>query len=121
MLKTKEQDIVNAILDYLMYRKIVHAHIRNTGAIIKRDGKTFFARNKRNQPGIADILGVYKGVPMAIEVKSEVGRLSPEQDVWLNEWADSGGVYCIARSIEHVEQFLEAIENGLREGMYHGN
>lgn len=121
MLKTKEQDIVNAILDYLMYRKIVHAHIRNTGAIIKRDGKTFFARNKRNQPGIADILGVYKGVPIAIEVKSEVGKVRPEQETWLNEWANSGGAYCVARSVDHVEQFLESIKDGLVEVSTNGN
>ena len=121
MLKTKEQDVVNAILDYLSYRKIIHAHIRNTGAIIKRDGKTFFARNKRNQPGIADILGVYKGVPIAIEVKSDIGKVRPEQDDWLNKWAENGGVYCVARSVTHVEQFIESIDGGLREGMYNGN
>lgn len=121
MLKTKEQDVVNAIIDYLSYRKIMHAHIRNTGAIIKRDGKTFFGRQRNKQPGVADILGVYKGVPIAIEVKSEVGRLRPEQDTWLNEWASNGGVYCVARSVDHVEQFIEAIEGGLREGMYDGN
>lgn len=110
MLKVKEQDIVRAILEYLTYRKITHAHVRNTGTIINRGGKTFFGRNKNNQPGVADILGVYKGVPIAIEVKSETGKVRDEQENWLLEWSKSGGAYCIARSVDHVEQFIGALE-----------
>lgn len=110
MVKVKEQDIVRAILDYLTYRRIVHAHIRNTGAIIKRDGKTFFGRNRNKQLGVADILGVYKGVPIAIEVKSETGKVREEQENWLLEWAKNGGAYCIARSVDHVDQFIGSLE-----------
>lgn len=113
MLKVKEQDIVRSILDYLRYRGIPHAHVRNTGAIIQRGGKTFFARNRNPQIGVADIIGAYKGTPIAIEVKSPVGKVSPDQESWLSTWSNKGGgAYCIARSVEHVEQFLQSLGGG---------
>lgn len=110
MLKVKEQDIVRGILDYLNLRKITHAHVRNTGSIIQRGGKTFFGKARHSQPGVADILGVYRGIAIAIEVKSLVGRLRPDQEQWLMSWSKNGGAYCVARSIENVEQFLSSLE-----------
>ena len=106
----KEQDILNGILDYLKLRKAVVAHVRSTGTIIRVNNKTFFGRNKYNQPGIADIIGVYNGKPIAIEVKSPVGKVSPQQTAWLSQWSDSGGFYCVARSIDHVDQFINQLE-----------
>lgn len=106
----KEQDILNAIMDFLKIKQAHVAHVRNTGTIIRTGNKTFFGRNKRNQPGVADIIGVYKGKPIAIEVKSPVGRVSPEQTAWLSQWGSSGGFFVVARSVDHVDQFIRNLE-----------
>ena len=49
-------------------------------------------------PGSGDILGVFKGKPIAIEVKSETGKQSAQQQSWQQSWEESGGIYILARS-----------------------
>lgn len=109
-LKVKEQDILNQIMDYLARKKVVHAHVRNTGAIFIRDGKTRFGRPKFHQKGVPDVLGCHNGKPIAIEVKSAVGKVSPEQLEWLRRWEDAGGYFIVSRNVQHVVDFIEAIE-----------
>jgi len=62
-------------------------------------------------PGIADILGCYKGKFIAIEIKSEKGKLSPAQENFLKLVNDNGGIGFVARSAMDVIQQL-----GLRPG-----
>ena len=110
-LKTNEQQTVKAILQYLTLRRIKRVHIRTTGNIIQKDGKTFFGRG-HNEKGCPDILCAFHGVPIAIEVKSDTGRVSPEQKEWLEEWerSPSEGVWIVARSVGDVEALLETIK-----------
>lgn len=58
--------------------------------------------------GVADIIGILpEGRLLAIEVKSQKGRLSPEQKIFLEEINTRGGVAFVARSVSDVEaQFL---------------
>ena len=59
------------------------------------------------QPGIADILGVLPGGRMlAIEVKTERGKLSPHQQRFLKNVTDNGGLAFVARSFDDVVQRL---------------
>jgi len=94
-----EKDTVNAILDYLEQCNIPHARIRNTGAIVNRNGKYIFGKHRHNQPGISDIIACYNGYPIAIEVKSQFGKLSESQEKWLNKWIISGGTAWVIRNI----------------------
>lgn len=57
--------------------------------------------------GVSDILGIYKGKFLAIEVKSLKGRLSLEQKVFIDEINAEGGIAFMARSIEDVESKLK--------------
>jgi hypothetical protein len=108
--KTREQDVVKAILDYLTLRHIPHVHVRNSGNIIhKKDGSMFFGKGL-NQKGVCDIVAVFKSVALGIEVKSDIGRLRPEQKEWLGEWEKHGGQWILARSVTDVEQLLENIK-----------
>lgn len=75
--------------------------------------KKTFRRN--NSPyrirGVADILGVLRGGRLlAIEVKAEKGRLSPEQKLFLDQVNAAGGKAFVARSIEDVERELNPKE-----------
>ena len=106
-----EQCIVNSILEYLTYRRIPHAHVRNTGNVYFRNGKVGFGRNKHTQHGVADVIGVYKGRALAIEVKRPGGRLSDFQRDWLFRWeSDGGGMFAVVYSVDDVVKMLEKID-----------
>lgn len=60
--------------------------------------------------GVSDILGIWKGRPLAIEVKSKTGRPSPDQIEFINKFKDKGGIAFIARSIEDCEKALHEQE-----------
>ncbi len=54
------------------------------------------------QPGIADRLGIYKGRPLAIELKRPGGRLSSFQEAFKRQWELEGGLFIECRSIEDL-------------------
>lgn len=56
--------------------------------------------------GVADILGIYQGKFLAIEVKTERGKLSPAQERFIANINDKGGIAFVARCIDDVENNL---------------
>jgi len=56
--------------------------------------------------GSSDIIGIYKGRMLAIEVKTENGKTTKEQDKFLKLVKDNGGIAFVARSEEDVNFFL---------------
>jgi hypothetical protein len=73
----------------------------NNGGIRKPDCSYIPSRQK----GVSDILGVQKGAGrfFAIEVKAPKGRLSLDQEAFLEAVRASGGLGIVARSIEDVQ------------------
>ena len=74
--------------------------------------------------GVSDILGIYKGKFLAIEVKTPTtidedgdkrygGRLTENQKIFLQEIQEQGGIAIIARSVEDVEQALKKQEEAI--------
>lgn len=60
-----------------------------------------------SQPrGVSDIIGLYKGRFIAIEIKTAGGRVTPEQDRFLEAVRRHGGVAFVARSIDDVIEGL---------------
>lgn len=105
-----EQGILTAILCLLRVKNIPHAHVRNSGRIIRgRNGGIFFGATPLDQKGVADILACYKGRALAIEVKAADGRVRPEQVEWLKKWQAGGGLVIVARSVDAVEAFLDTM------------
>lgn len=56
--------------------------------------------------GISDILGVYKGRMLAIEVKRPGGRVSPEQIKFIKQVNEEGGIGFVAYSVDEVVERL---------------
>ena len=54
--------------------------------------------------GDPDLVACIRGKYVAIEVKTPVGRLSPRQREVQELIRNSGGIYCVARSVEDVRQ-----------------
>jgi Holliday junction resolvase len=58
-------------------------------------------------PGVPDIIGIYRGKFLAIEVKTERGKLSPHQERFIQNINDAGGIAFVARSVDDVIEKLE--------------
>ena len=53
--------------------------------------------------GIADILGIYQGRFLAIEVKGPRGKVSDAQSRFLRNIEEHGGIAFVARSVEDLK------------------
>lgn len=99
--------IRNQICSYLFYRKIF-VFIHDSVGIFDEKKKVY---RKNTSPyrrrGVADLLGIYRGRFLAIEVKSAKGNLSEHQVEFLDQVRAAGGIGFVARSIEDVKRQLE--------------
>jgi penicillin-binding protein-related factor A (putative recombinase) len=107
-LSQPEKFIENAILDYLALRNVFAWKIKSVGTFDPVE-KKFRRPSKRYMKGVSDILGIFNGRPLAIEVKSEKGRLSPHQKLFINRFNESGGMAFVARSVDDVKAKLDAV------------
>lgn len=53
-------------------------------------------------PGVPDIVGCYQGRMLAIEVKTDRGRVSEHQQRFIDNINAAGGLAIVARSIDDV-------------------
>lgn len=104
-MSTPEGIVEKAIFRYLRSREIFAFKVKTIGTwdqAIKR----YRTPSGNYRKGVSDIIGIYNGRPLAIEVKSAKGRVSPEQKQFLQDWADNGGIAIVARSPEDVADRL---------------
>jgi hypothetical protein len=105
---TPERLILKAIMNYLdiLERQGKLYYIRsNSGAVRLQNG----AFMKTGKVGCADIICLYKGKFIAIEVKNEKGKQTPEQKMTGEIIDKLGGIYFVARSIDDVIRMLEQL------------
>lgn len=67
-------------------------------------------RSRWTAKGTSDILGIYKGKMLCLEVKSATGRASPEQKAFVEEMLALGAIAAIVRSWQEVEALLARYE-----------
>lgn len=60
-------------------------------------------------PGGADLIGIFRGRFIAIEVKSPTGRQSPEQRMFEQLVLARGGIYVVLRSVEEARTWLASL------------
>ena len=58
-------------------------------------------------PGVPDILGIWHGKILGIEVKTAAGRVSPAQQLFIDRINREGGLAFVARGVEDVLQGLD--------------
>jgi len=80
---------------------------------LKDIGSYTFKAISTNKKGVPDIICLYNGKYIALEVKNEKGKLTELQDFNLREIKKNGGyAYCV-RSVEEVKEiFDKRINNG---------
>ena len=85
---------------------------------LKPDGFFFtIPQNKLSKAGIADTLGIYNGIPFAIEIKSLDGKPTSLQKVFLRSVVRSGGMAGIARCVADVKLILGCSDWGVTVGI----
>jgi hypothetical protein len=59
--------------------------------------------------GVSDIIGIYKGKMLCLEVKSATGKLRPEQQKFLERMKDLGAITGVVRSWPEAQRALDEI------------
>lgn len=121
-----EKDIQKVILEWLGYQSRMFVWRQNSGArgenyTRKSDGmqsRHFF--KTASVDGISDIMGVWDGHPLAIEVKRPKEKPTANQEEFLNNFARAGGIAIVAHSLEEVQESFKRVVELQRplEGIY---
>lgn len=105
----REKEIENQILHWLAIHDIFSWKVKTVGTFDTKLGR--FRKGANNyMKGVSDILGIYKQRPLAIEVKSKIGKLSLHQKIFLERFANHGGIALVARSVDDVIKGLRAAD-----------
>lgn len=102
----EENKVVREICDFLMLYKDIFFWRQNNGATYDTIAGKFRSLPRYGLRGISDILGIYKGKFLAIEVKRQGGLLSVHQHNFLKAIRESGGIAFLAYSYEDVIEHL---------------
>lgn len=107
---TPESNIRNAICSWLSLKR-AFAFVHDSVGIYDPVRRRFRANNNRFRiKGVADILGIWRGRFLAIEVKVKGRYPTPEQKAFLERVNQEGGIGFVARSIDDVIQELEPVK-----------
>lgn len=90
-----ERDIVNAITRLLTARNAWWIKIHG---------------NQYGQAGTPDLMVVYRGIPIVLEVKTPTGKTTRLQDFHLKKAGEAGAKTATVRSARQVNQILDTID-----------
>lgn len=108
-IKISENDLQNNILEWLSFQR-GFLFRNNTVGVYDKVNKFYRRLPKYAVKGGADIIGVYKGMAIAIEVKATgIKRLGKDQEIFKMRWEDSGGVYYLANDFEEFIKWFNKL------------
>lgn len=104
----KESELLSFALTCLKQSGLVYWRVPN-GPVVHTIG-TKQIRKKSPIKGFPDIAGVMpNGKFFAIELKSDKGRLTPEQTEWITKLNMSGAMAIVLKSKDEIRQFIVAV------------
>jgi len=59
--------------------------------------------------GVSDIIGLWNGTFIAIEVKTQTGRISEHQEFFMKDVVAHGGLAFVVRSVDEVVDLVRSI------------
>lgn len=99
-----EAEIKRLIADWLSLQPGCMIWYNQNNGVIGRRNSSKYARN-----GVPDIMGIWHGIPLGIEIKKPNGIVSEEQKAFLAEFNEHGGIGLVARSLEELKGQLSSI------------
>lgn len=120
MTKLLEKDIQKLILDWLQMQKKTYVWRQNSGAMYAESKTGRHGFKTASVKGVSDIIGIWQGMPIAIEVKRPGEKPTENQQEFMENFARAGGISICAHSLEEVKRSLKQVmENGRPyEGVY---
>lgn len=104
----KESELLSFALTCLKQSGLVYWRVPN-GPVVHTIG-TKQIRKKSPIKGFPDIAGVMpNGKFFAIELKSDKGRLTPEQTEWITKLNMSGAMAIVLKSKDEIREFIVAV------------
>lgn len=82
---------------------------RNNCGVAEMRGHT--VRFGVGSPGGSDLIGVYRGRAVFVEIKTATGRQSPEQKLFQQLVERHGGIYVVLRSVDDARAWLAALRS----------
>lgn len=95
-------ELTNAVIDYI-YRQEGFAYRAESSGVF--DSKLQLYRTAPKK-GVSDIIGIYKGKFLAVEIKIGKDRLSPEQIGFLKNIAHCGGYTFVAKDLPSFQEWF---------------
>jgi len=72
------------------------------------------------EPGTPDLVGVFMGIPVLFEVKTEKGKVSDIQKHRIKQWKSAGAYVYVVRSLDDVKQRIEKLKIKIKGGHNYG-
>lgn len=102
----KEAELLSFALSALKISGLVYWRVSNGASLYTVGGKTRMRRSSIK--GFPDLAGITpQGVFWAMELKTKIGRVTPEQKDWLKKLYESNANTTIARTPEEILAFIE--------------
>lgn len=103
----KESELLSYAITRLKQSGLVYWRVPNGPVMHSINGRMI--RKCSPIKGFPDLAGLFpSGKFFAIELKTEVGRLSPEQVDWIKKLNMSGAMAVVLRSKAEIDSFIEA-------------
>lgn len=80
---------------------------------LKQQGVFHFKTQSTNISGIPDIVCVYRGLPLFLEVKQPKGKTTPLQEYQMDRIRQAGGYASIVTSVTDVRELLLTLEKDI--------
>lgn len=103
-----ERDLQNAILQWLTLKKICHVRLNVATSTIWKKGQTI--RLPSAMKGWPDILVIFKGRAIGLEVKWQTKQSDEQKEIERYITEVGGGVYRVVRSLEDVEKLINEVK-----------
>lgn len=114
-----EKQLETQILDFLSYLPSGYFFKVNNTGLYDPTKKVFRKNMNKHIPlGVADILGCYKGVFVAMEVKLPSNKKRPQEQIdFINVINKGGGVAGFVTSISEAHSLIEEITKEQNKGV----
>ena len=107
-----EEQLQSAIIELAHSLGYMVAHFRPARVMV-HGMMTYRTPVSADGKGFFDLVLVGWGRIIASEIKSEKGKLSPEQVKWARQWEASGGLYYLWRPSDWLNDTISKVLGGL--------
>jgi len=106
----KEKDIQTQMIQWLTYQPKTFIWRQNAGSMFVDSPTGRHGFRSASVQGISDILGIWQGKPLAIEVKRPGNKPTEMQNDFLHRFANAGGLAIVAFSLEGLVEALVKVQ-----------